>query len=350
MFLPYSIVNPLMTVRIHRTLPHPGEVLVRSGDAVEPSHIVAQAVQPADFRIVDVARILDTSIKKARSGLKVKRGTKVEKGDVLAVRGGLGSRVCRTPITGTVVGSGRGRLLIEAESEPIQVRALVPGVVGDVYAEEGVVIETVGAWIQAGWGNERIAFGELSVVVRSPRHSLRANHINASAQGVILIGGSGLSPDILEDAEEMQVRGMIVGSVPASIIPQLSEINFPIIATEGIGNTPMSEAVFELLNSLNGREAALCGETGSRWDPKRPYIVVPMPTQAGRAINPEAELQVGDRIRVLRGRDRGRSGTVGAILDRPIALETGARLPGLTVDFGDGKHVDIPYRALERLL
>ena len=74
MFLPYSIVNPLTNVRIQRTLPRPGEVLVRSGDAVEPSHLVAQAVQPADFRIVDVARILDTSIKKARSGLKVKRG------------------------------------------------------------------------------------------------------------------------------------------------------------------------------------------------------------------------------------------------------------------------------------
>lgn len=350
MFLPYSIVNPLTTVRIHRTLPHPGEVLVRSGEAVEPSHIVAQAVQPADFRIVDVARILDTSIKKARSGLKVKRGTKVEEGEVLAARGGLGSRVCRSPIAGTVVGSGRGRLLIEAEPEPLQVRALVPGVVGDVFAEEGVVIETVGAWIQAAWGNDQIAFGELRVVVRSPRHPLRSSHINASAQGAILIGGSGLNADVLEDAEEMQVRGMIVGSVQASLIPRLREVNFPIIATEGIGDLSMSGAVFELLKSMNGREAAVCGETGSRWSQKRPYIVVPMPTQAGRAIDPEAELTIGDPIRVLRGHHRGRSGSVAAMLTRPIALETGARLPGMTVDFGEGEQADIPYLAVERLL
>ncbi len=350
MFLPYSIVNPLTTVRIQRTLPHPGEVLVRSGEAVEPSHIVAQAVQPADFRIVDIARILDTSIKKARTALKVKRGEKVEEGDVLAARGGLGGRVCRAPITGTVVGSGRGRLLIEAEPASIQVSALVPGVVGDVYAGEGVVIETVGAWIQAWWGNDKIAFGELRVVVRSPRHSLRSSHINASAQGAILIGGSSLSADILGDAEEMQVRGMIVGSVPAGLTAQLNEVNFPVIATEGIGDMPMSQAIFEMLNSFNGREAAICGEIGSPWNRKRPYIIIPMPTQAGRAINPEVELKVGDRIRVLRGHHRGRSGTVAAILTRLIALETGARLPGMTVDFGDGDQADIPYRAMERLL
>lgn len=350
MFLPYSIVNPLTTVRVHRTLPHPGEVLVRPGDAVEPSHIVAQAVQPADFRIVDVARILDTSIKKARSALKVKRGTQVEEGDVLAARGGLSGRVCRTPIAGTVVGSGRGRLLIEAEPEPVQVPALVPGVVGDVFAKEGVVIETVGAWIQTAWGNDKIAFGELRVVVRAPRHPLRSSHINASAQGAILIGGSGLSEDVLDDAEEMQVRGMIVGSVPAGLIPRLNAVNFPIIATEGIGDLSMSQAVFDLLTSLNGREASVCGEIGSRWNQKRPYIVIPMPTQAGRAIDPEAELQVGDRIRVLRGHHRGRSGTVAAMLSRPIALETGARLPGMTVDFGEGEQADIPYLAVERLL
>jgi hypothetical protein len=350
MFLPYSIVNPLTTVRIERTLPHPGEVLVRSGDAVEPSHIVAEAVQPADFRIVDVARTLDTSIKKARSGLKIKRGQEVEAGEVLAARGGLSGRVCRAPIAGTVVGSGRGRLLIEAEPESVQVPALVPGVVGDVLAGEGVVIETVGGWIQSAWGNGKLAFGELRLVVRSPRHPLRSSHINASAQGAVLIGGSGLSVDILEDAEEMQVRGMIVGSIQPTLIPRLNEVNFPIIATEGLGDLPMSQAVFELLQSLNGREAAVCGEVGSRWHPKRPYIVIPMPTQAGRAINPEAEIKVGDRVRALRGRHRGRSGIVAAMLTRPIALETGSRLPGITVDFGDDEEADIPYLALERLL
>jgi hypothetical protein len=38
------------------------------------------------------------------------------------------------------------------------------------------------------------------------------------------------------------------------------------------------------------------------------------------------------------------------MLTRPIALETGSRLPGITVDFGDDEEADIPYLALERLL
>jgi len=56
MFVSYSIANPLTRVRIPRRLSRPGEVLVHSGDYVEPARVVAQAVEPADFRIIDVAR------------------------------------------------------------------------------------------------------------------------------------------------------------------------------------------------------------------------------------------------------------------------------------------------------
>lgn len=350
MLTSYSIVNPLLTVRIPRMLSRPGQVLVRSGDSVEPSQIVAQTAKPPDFRIIEVAQELDIPARSAGACLKVERGQSVSAGDVLAARGGLNNRVCRAPINGTIVGVGRGRLLLEADPRVSRLTALVPGYVIEARAEQGVIIEAVGALIQAAWGNGREGYGVLRVVVRESRYPIRAAHINASSQGAMLVGGSTVDEESIAQAAEMQVRGMIVGSVPAPLIPRLQTAGFPVIATEGVGTTPMSAAVFELLRSLDGREAALSADIGDRWQPRRPYIMVPMPTRAAQSADPDAPIQLGDRVRILRGAYRGRSGTVSRMLPGLVQLDTGARLPGVEVTVADARPVQIPYVNLERLL
>ncbi len=346
----YSMANPLTTVRIPRLLPRPGEVLVRSGDSVEPTQIVAQTTQPPDFRIVEVARDLDIPVRNASAYLKVERDQPIAQGDVLAARGGLGSRVSRSPISGRVVGIGRGRLLLEADPRILRLNALLPGYVTEVIGHEGVVIETVGGLFHGHWGNGQEAYGVLRLVVRDPRHPLRAAHVNASSQGTILVGGSTVDEESIGQAAAMQVRGMIVGSVPPPLISRLREVSFPLIATEGVGTAPMARAVFELLRSVDGREAAISGDIGDRWHPKRPFIAVPMPTQAAQAIDLDAPVKVGDRVRVLRGPYRGRSGTVSRKPNGLVTLPTGARLPGVELALGEDEQIHIPYVNLERLL
>lgn len=350
MFIPYSIVNPLTTVRIRRRLPRPGEVLVRLGESVEPARVVAQTVEPADFCIVDVARELNVPVKKVKTYLQVNRGAVVAEGDVLASRGGLGGQVCRAPINGAIMGSGRGRLLLEAEPQTIHVAALIPGLVVEVSATEGVVIEASGAYMQMGWGNGKEAFGALRVVVRAPRHPIRTKHIDAAAQGAILVGGSHFDEETLEQAIEMQVRGIIVGGVPPSMVPLLENVEFPIITTEGISTAPMSQAFFDMLRSLDGREVSVCGRMRHRWGTERPYVMVPMPARGATPVNPEAPLAVGSRVRVLRGPYTGVSGVVSDIPKSLIQLETGARLPGVQVDLGGKEFALIPFVNLERLL
>lgn len=350
MFVSYSVANPLTTVRVVRHLPRPGEVLVRSGESVEPMHNVAQAIALPEFRIVNVAQEMDVSSKKVNSYLKVKRGEEVDEGTIVAARGGLSGRVCRSPIKGTVSGVGRGRLLLEAEPQVIRLNALVPGYVVEVHLEEGVVIETVGSHIQAVWGNGAEAYGVLNVIVRAPRHPIRSRSVNASSQGAILVGGSTVDEETIEQAVEMQVRGIIVGSVLPSLIPKLQEVDFPVIAMEGVGDMPMSDAIFELLRSLDGREAAVSGVLGGRWSAERPYIVVPMPTQSAQVIDADEPLQVEDRVRILRGEHLGRSGTIIELPEKLVQLETGARLPGAIIDLGDDTSVKIPMVNFERLL
>ncbi|MBN2390694.1 MAG: hypothetical protein JXR84_08225 [Anaerolineae bacterium] len=350
MFIPYSIVNPLTTVRIPRRLPRPGEVLVRLGEAVEPARVVAQTVEPANFCIVDVARELKVPVKKVKAYLKVNRGAAVAEGDVLASRGGLGGQVCRAPISGAIMGSGRGRLLLEAEPQTVHVAAVVPGLVVEASATEGVVIEATGAFMQMGWGNGKEAFGVLRVVVRAPRHPIRTKHIDAAAQGAILVGGSHFDEETLEQAIEMQVRGMIVGGIPPSMVPLLETIEFPIVTTEGISTAPMSQAFFDLLRSLDGREVSVCGRMRYRWGTERPYVMVPMPARGATPVNPETPLIVGSRVRVLRGPYTGVSGTVSDIPKSLVQLETGARLPGVQIDLGGKEFALVPFVNLERLL
>lgn len=350
MFIPYSIVNPLTTVRLPRRLPRPGEVLVRLGEAVDPARVVAQTVEPADFRIVDVARELKVPVKKVKAYLKVNRGAAVAEGDVLASRGGLGGQVCRAPIDGAIMGSGRGRLLLEAEPQTIHVAALVPGLVVEASATEGVVIEATGAFMQMGWGNGKEAFGVLRVVVRAPRHPIRTKHIDAAAQGAILVGGSHFDEETLEQATEMQVRGIIVGGVPPSMVPLLETVEFPIVATEGISTAPMSQAFFDLLRSLDGREVSVSGRMRYRWGTERPYVMVPMPARGATPVNPETPLTIGSRVRVLRGPYTGVSGVVSDIPKSLIQLETGARLPGVQIDLGGKEFALVPFVNLERLL
>jgi hypothetical protein len=204
--------------------------------------------------------------------------------------------------------------------------------------------------VQAAWGNGKEAYGTLRLVVRAPRIPLRVKHINPSAQSTILIGGSSVDEETLEYAEEMQVRGIIVGSIQPHLIPLLQTLDLTVIATEGMGHIPMCNAVFDLLRSLDGREAAVSGLMIQRWKMQRPYIVVPMPTRAGRSINPDAPLAVGDRIRVLRGKYSGISGTISDLSNNVFQLSTGARVRGVKVDLGDSESVLIPHANLERLL
>ena len=350
MFIPYSVVNPLTTVRIPRRLPRSGELLVRLGEAVEPARIVAQTVEPADFCIVDVARELNVPVKKVKTYLKVERGAAVSEGDILASRGGLGGQVCRAPINGSIMGSGRGRLLLEAEPQTVHVAALVPGLVVETSPAEGVTIESTGAFLQMGWGNGKEAFGVLRVVVRSPRHPIRTKHIDAAAQGAILVGGLHFDEETLEQAIAMQVRGVIVGGIPPSMIARLEAIEFPVVTTEGISTAPMSQAFFDLLRSLDGREVAVSGRMRCRWGTERPYVMVPMPARGAVPVNPETPLVVGSRVRILRGPYTGASGVVSDIPKGLIQLETGARLPGVQVDLGSKEFALAPFANLERLL
>jgi hypothetical protein len=286
--------------------------------------------------------------------VQVKSGQQVEAEQTIARRRiglGLSSRTVRAPQDGVVAAVGGGRVLLESVGEPIEVQAYLSGTVSNVMPGKGVLIEVVGAWIQGVWGLGGESFGVIRVVSKRPDRPLRARRIDVGCHGAVLVGGSTLDQAALQQALEMQVRGIIIGSLPPSLIELAREMPFPIIVTEGLGRAPMAAPLFKLLRANDSREAAISGLTKSRWGAVRPEIIIPVPSgKVGPPPAPGVALKVGKQVRLTRGALLGAVGTVRSLPSRPMSLETDARVWGAFVEFEDDEQEQfIPLFNLELL-
>ncbi|RME36838.1 MAG: hypothetical protein D6793_05115 [Thermoflexia bacterium] len=349
LYVPSVIVSPLTVIRRERRLPAPGDILVREGDRVEAVQVIGQAFVPGEFRILNLAEALGVPRRAVRRYLKVKPGQEVRRGDVLAVRGGLSRRVCRAPMEGTVTGIGGGRLILEAPAQMVEVRAGCPGLVRRVLPREGVILQVSGALIQGAWGNGQEEFGVLRVLTDARDKVLRKRYVDASCRGAILVAGLLNDEEVLQQAIEMQVRGIIVGGLAPELLDRALEAPFPVVTTEGIGPIPMSEPVFRLLSTHNGREAALDGRTSVGLEKRRPEVIIPLPAEPktdSLHFQP-VPLQVGDTVRMIRAPHRGKAGTVREILPTARGL-LGIHLPAAVVQVsGEEEPLVVPIFNLE---
>ena len=346
-------VIPLTTVRRERLLPLEGEVLVRAGTRVEPTTVVARAQVPGRYYILNVARTLRVSPEAAAKYIRLRPGQAVQAGRVIAGRRrrlGLLPRVVRAPRDGVVAAVGGGRVLLESAGEAVEVRAYLPGTVSNVIPNLGVSIETIGALIQGVWGVGGESFGVLKVVVEQPHQPLQARSIDVTCHGAVLVGGSTMDRDALQQALELQVRGIVIGSLATTLLEMAKQVPFPIVATEGLGEAQMAQPIFELLRTNAGREVAISGRTQRRWGAIRPEVVIPLPARsAPSAPPPGTPLQVGLQVHVTRGPMMGAIGTIRYLPAQPLALETDARVWSAVVAFEDTEEQLVPYLNLELL-
>lgn len=350
---PETYVMPLTLIRRERLLPVPGKVLVNVTDRLQPAQIVAQADMTGEMRIVNLARILRVPAAKASRYLKVKQGDDVKTGSVIASRGLLGGLRAVSPVDGFVsrIDQKEGRVLIQVVSKPLELNAHIPGTVINVMASHGVVIETTGALIQGtvGFGGE--AFGVLYVAANEPTDVLRAKSIDVSSHGAIVVGGAWIDESALQQATQLQVRGIIAGSMEGRLLELARSLPFPIILTEGLGKIPMARPIFKLLQSQSGREASISAVTRTRWGIARPEIIVPLPADSKPSVpaNVGTPLATDMRVRVVRGPHQGDVGVVDVLPDQPRRIENGMRAYGAEVNLEAAGNMFVPLANLEIL-
>lgn len=344
-----TTINENVRIRRERRLPQAGEITVAIGQQVTPVQVVARASQQRGFTIVSGSELLGVRPEDIGDYLLVDEGAAVQrKKPLLEKRSLFGTKTITSPVNGVLYLISQGRLILQQTPELYELRAMMPGVVSNFLSNRGVVIETRGALLEGQWASGREGYGQLKVL--GTRDTLLSSeHINADIRGAILVAGRVKSARALELAEENSARGIILGSAPASMVPDLVALRFPVLLTEGFGDIPMSTPAYNLLQQCDGREATLLGASTVDW--RKPEVIVPIPESEPLeqiTVTPE-RLNTGQLVRIWREPNTGKVGKVVALVNRPRVSDAGDRLPGAQVKLEDGNTVFVPYANLDMI-
>lgn len=343
-----SHVQPQVTLRRRRNLPVEGTVLVNLGDSVHSGDAVARANLGSRHLILDAGRALGMSPDRAKKLIQRSEGEAVDEGAIIAGRRGVGVRQLRAPSAGTIAAISEAQVLLRVSDESSLLPARVPGVIIDVEPNRGVMIECACAWIQAAWGNGALADGFLQVIGPSPEQTLTADQIDMSLRGAILVAGRCEQRQALELASQVPIRGLILGSLSTRLVPIAQKVTYPIVLTEGFGQTAMNADAFKLLSMHNGEAATLNAQRADAGD--GPEVIIPL-KDVGRPPQPVPyqNFRVGVTVRVTSGPDKGRLGEIAALKPTSALFASGVRAPGAEVVLQGARRETIPLANLELL-
>jgi hypothetical protein len=346
-------VVPNMVMRRERMLPVRGEVLVGTGSRVHPSDVIARTAVPSELHLLNVARALSLDSTDLSPYMRVAVGARVEEGQVLASGSGasrLFGRSYRSPKSGLVVGISNGRVLIQSARQTLQLAAHYRGTVINVMSGLGAIIEVRGALVQGIWGSAKEGFGVLRLMVDDPEEAIDPAKIDMSCRGTVLAGSPSLSEEILRRAQDVEVQGMVVGSLDTGLVDLVETMPFPVVVTEGMGRFAISGPAFGLLKAYDGQDASIRGAMEERGGAVRPEVIIYASHAGGEAElegRPEFVLTEGSYVRIVRGPHMGETGTVVGFPSRARRLDTGAKAQGFEVRLEDGEAVFVAQANME---
>lgn len=337
------------------------------GQSVTSDQVVAHADLPGALTALRAAEKLGINPDELRQLLHVQVGDRVQKGDTLAETKGMfglfGNRLT-SPLTGTLeyISPATGTIGLREDPLPLNLTAYLAGTIERVLPGEGVEIVAEGALVQGifGVGGER--HGVLKTVAAGPDAPLDNSLLDASCADKILLGGASVNMAQLRQAAEMGAVGVIVGAVNDAVlraylgydigvaITGQEDVPITLILTEGFGRIDMAAHTFQLLDSLQGRDAVINGATQIRAGVIRPEIIVSI---AGAvelpAVAENNDLLIGARVRLIREPYFGQFAEITALPAELREIATEAKVRIAEVRLADGTTTLIPRANVELL-
>ena len=365
-YTPGLKVTGAANIEKRRRLPILGEVLVKLGDVVEPYISVAKAMIPGNPQSINVANALSCEEEDIEEYMVKKQGDPIKKDEVIAISRsffGLFKTECRSPVEGVLehISEVTGQVIIREPAVPIEVKAYINGTVTEIMENEGVVVQTKGAFIQGIFGVGGETDGIIKMVVKNGEEVLDAHHITAECKGKIVVGGSLMTGAAIRRAHEIGCAGIVAGGViDKDLVDYLGfdigvavtgheDIPLTLIVTEGFGAIPMAHKTFDLLQRLDGAHASINGATQIRAGVMRPEIIVPDASAVviDSGIS-DGEMEAGTLIRCIR---EPYFGQLAEVVDLPPELqviETGARVRIMNIKLrGSNEVVTVPRANVE---
>ncbi|TAK10661.1 MAG: hypothetical protein EPO32_14500 [Anaerolineae bacterium] len=346
MLAPVTHITALARIRRKRMLPVPGTVLVRAGQTVAATDVVAEAVLAPQHIVIDVVRGLGVPAERAMQFIEREVGEDITRGSIVAKRG-MG-RELPSKVDGRIVAISNGQILVEVQSKPFQLMAGMPGTVSEVTAEYGVTIEGVGAWVQGLWGNGHISSGTLVVMMEGPDDVFSKDKLDPSQRGTVMLGGYCGDRKALEGAQELQLRGLILSSLATPLIPIARRMAFPVLVLEGFGKLPMNAAAYKLLSTNAGREIAVDAEPFDRFSGERPEAIIGLPAGGQPPVPLDLDtFKIGQRVRVGKAPRLAAIGSLRRLPEGLSRFNSGLRAYGAEVEFENGETSLVPLANIE---
>jgi hypothetical protein len=335
-------------IRRERVMPAGGRIVARRGQQVNPVDVVAEALVRPEHILLDISRGLGLPANEADHHIQRRAGDEVGEGDVIAGPVGIARRVVRAPQAGTVVVAGGGQVLLELEGVYSELKAGCAGVVSDIISDRGVVIEAVGSLIQGVWGNGKVNFGLLNPLPHTPGEVVTSTMMDISLRGSVVMAGYCEDVRVLNSAEELPIRGMILASMDSSLVTTAMNVSFPVMLVEGFGNIPMNQDAFAILTSGKMREVSVNAEPWNLMANTRPEAIVALPDGILPKVPTEsAAFVVGQTVRVVSPPYKSMVGTLTNLLPGLSILPSGLRAQAAGVRLSSGDTVQIPLANLE---
>lgn len=364
-YTPGLRVTASTMLRRERRLPLKGQVMVERGAVVSPDTVVARTELPGNVQTVNLSARLSIDPAKAPGCLSRPIGTAVKKGEAIASGKsmfGLMTNHVEAPADGTIesVSPVTGQLILREPPIPVEIDAYVSGTVVEVLPDEGVVVETHGAFVQGIFGVGGETSGPIVVVADSPDAPLDPKRLGPEHRGKLVIGGGYVSYEAVMRARDAGVAAIVVGGFDDHDLRQLlgrdlgvaitgsEELGITLILTEGFGHIRMAERTWKLLGEHVGETASASGATQIRAGVMRPEIIVPRPAARAAEEAPLAGLEIGSLLRVIRQPYFGRIGRATELPPELRALDSEAHVRVLGVEFADdGSRAMVPRANVE---
>lgn len=356
------------TLTKERRLPLPGEILIKQGTKVRGEEVVARTDLPGNVQTLNIhglLGILPDEVEEAM--LKIVNDT-IKKNEIIAQSKGLFGLFkssVKSPIDGIIesVSKITGQIIMREPPIPVEVIAYIDGEVVDIIQNEGVKIKTHGSFIQGIFGIGGETIGELAMVANNPNEVLTEKDIDKAFKDKIIVGGSIVTYNALEQARKVGVKGIVIGGIEDDDLKQFmgydigvaitgsEQVGLTLIITEGFGKMSMAARTFQLLKSLAGKKSSINGATQIRAGVMRPEVIVPTETAPASKktadISSGTGLDIGMAVRVIR---EPHFGAIGKVVALPVELkkiETEALVRILQVELEDKAIVALPRANVE---
>ncbi len=365
-YTPGLKVTDFIKIRKERRLPLSGEVIVKVGEIVKPEQIVAKTSLPGNVKPLNVAGLLGCLPAEIDEFMKKKPKDPVKKNEVIAetkgIFGAFKSSV-RSPIDGTIesISNITGQIILREPPQPVEVDAYIQGKVVEIIENEGVIIEAEVALIQGIFGIGGEKRGIIKNIASSPTDIIDERMIKESFKDKILAGGSLVTEGAIRKAMKLGIKGIITGGIEDTTIKNIlghdigvaitGSENIPttVIVTEGFGKMQMAEKTFNLLKSLENKEASINGATQIRAGVIRPEVIVAAHKKQSikKSALLEEGLKKGMMVRIIREPEFG---SIGFVEELPVNLEnieTESKVRVLVVKLKNGKKLRLPRANVE---